>query len=127
MPSPSKHSAAAAAKTGTPASSLAGRLPGLRRPGPALPHRPIHPGRFLQTRFLSPLGMSQVELAAALGVSRRRINELLRGHRAITADTALRLAALFGVDPHFWLGLQATWDLHLAEQARTPEKIDLGQ
>lgn len=84
-----------------------------------LPHRPIHPGRFLQSRFLLPLGISQSELAAALGVSRRRVNELLRGHRGITADTALRLGLYFAMDPHFWLGLQMAWELHLAAQRRT--------
>lgn len=84
----------------------------------AMPHRPVHPGRFLQTRFLVPLGISQIQLAAALGVSRRRINELLRGHRGITADTALRLGFFFGMDPHFWLTLQMAWDLHLAARQR---------
>jgi addiction module HigA family antidote len=82
------------------------------------PHRPIHPGRFLQTRFLTPLRISQIELAVALAVSRRRVNELLRGHRGITADTALRLGLYFGMDPHFWLGLQMAWELHQAAQHR---------
>ncbi len=82
----------------------------------------MHPGRFLQTRFLAPLGISQIELASALGVSRRRINELLRGHRGITADTALRLGLYFGMDPHFWLGLQMTWDLY--EAARRREQLN---
>lgn len=90
----------------------------------APPHRPMHPGRFLQSRFLVPLGISQIELAAALGVSRRRINELLRGHRGITADTALRLGFYFGMDPHFWLGLQMAWDLHLAARERQTEAAD---
>ncbi len=86
----------------------------------------MHPGRFLQSRFLVPLGISQIELAAALGVSRRRINELLRGHRGITADTALRLGFYFGMDPHFWLGLQMAWDLHLAALERQTEAADRG-
>ncbi|MBI3147496.1 MAG: HigA family addiction module antidote protein [Betaproteobacteria bacterium] len=83
-----------------------------------VPHRPIHPGRFLQTRFLTPLRISQIELAVALAVSRRRVNELLRGHRGITADTALRLGLYFEMDPHFWLGLQMAWELHQAAQQR---------
>jgi len=73
---------------------------------------PLHPGRFLETRFLKPLGLSQSDLAEALGVSRRRVNELVRGHRAITADTAVRLALYFGNEASFWLGLQAAWDVH---------------
>jgi addiction module HigA family antidote len=79
-----------------------------------LPSRmPVNPGRFLETRFLKPLRLSQSDLAEALGVSRRRINELIRGHRAITADTAVRLALYFGNDAAFWLGLQTAWDVHV--------------
>jgi addiction module HigA family antidote len=75
---------------------------------------PPHPGRFLETRFLKPLGISQSELAVALDVSRRRVNELIRGHRAITADTAVRLAAYFGNEAAFWLQLQLAWDVYAA-------------
>lgn len=77
---------------------------------------PPHPGRFLQTRFLDPLGITQQALAKALGVSRRRVNELIRGHRAITPDTALRLSVFFRTDPLFWLSLQAAWDAHEARR-----------
>ncbi len=87
-----------------------------------IPHQPVHPGRFLQTRFLTPLGISQSDLAGALGVSRRRINELLRGHRGITADTALRLGVFFDMDPHFWLGLQASWDLYQVAKRREQDE-----
>ncbi|MGL4409378.1 MAG: HigA family addiction module antitoxin, partial [Zoogloea sp.] len=71
---------------------------------------PLHPGAFLDSRFLKPLGISQDKLAQALGVSRRRVNELVRGHRAISADTALRLGLHFGTGPDFWLNLQQAWD-----------------
>ena len=84
-------------------------------PGLGLPSRtPPHPGQFLETRFMKPLSISQTELAAALGVSRRRVNELIRGRRAITPDSALRLATFFGNDPMFWMHLQVAWDMHAA-------------
>ncbi len=76
--------------------------------------RPPHPGAFLETRFLKPLGISQTELAAALGVSRRRVNELINGRRAITPDTAVRLAMYFDNDAAFWMHLQVAWDMHAA-------------
>jgi addiction module HigA family antidote len=75
---------------------------------------PPHPGYFLETRFLKPLGITQQALAATLGVSRRRVNELIRGHRGITADTAVRLALFFGNEAAFWMQLQTDWDLHEA-------------
>jgi len=74
--------------------------------------RPPHPGEFLHTRFLAPLRISQTDLATALGVSRRRVNELINGRRAITPDTAVRLAAYFGNDAAFWMHLQVAWDTH---------------
>jgi addiction module HigA family antidote len=83
---------------------------------------PPHPGRFLETRFLKPLGISQSELAVALGVSRRRVNELIRGHRAITADTAVRLGMYFGTEPAFWLQLQLAWDVYLATRRATVDR-----
>jgi addiction module HigA family antidote len=76
--------------------------------------RPPHPGAFLETRFLKPLGISQTELAEALGVSRRRVNELVNGRRAITPETAVRLAMYFGNDTAFWMVLQVAWDMHAA-------------
>jgi len=95
--------------------------PAVSRPGRAaqpatVPRRPPHPGQFLQTRFLTPLDINQTELASALGISRRRVNELIRGHRAITPDTALRLGLYFGNDAMFWMQLQTAWDLHEARQ-----------
>jgi addiction module HigA family antidote len=78
---------------------------------------PIHPGHFLESRFLEPLAISQTELAAALGVSRRRVNELIRGRRAITRDTALRLGDYFDNDPMFWIQLQVAWDMRAAARS----------
>ncbi len=63
---------------------------------------------------MRPAGITQQALARALGISRRRINELIRGRRGISPDTCVRLAAHFGTDPWLWAGLQAAWDLHLA-------------
>jgi addiction module HigA family antidote len=86
-----------------------------RPPRLALPSRkPPQPGEFLETRFLKPLGISQTELAKALGVSRRRVNELINGRRAITPDTAVRLGMYFGNDASFWMHLQVAWDMHAA-------------
>jgi addiction module HigA family antidote len=76
--------------------------------------KPPHPGEFLDSRYLKPLSISQTELAQALGVSRRRVNELINGRRAITPDTAVRLALFFGNDAAFWMHLQVAWDMHAA-------------
>lgn len=73
-----------------------------------------HPGSFIESRFLQPLSISQAELALALGISRRRVNELIVGKRSITIDTAIRLARFFKTDPEFWLTLQMRWDLYQA-------------
>ena len=72
---------------------------------------PIHPGEVLQAEFLEPLEMTQYRLAKSLSVPARRINEIVHGTRAITADTALRLARFFGTSELFWLNLQAAYDL----------------
>ncbi len=74
----------------------------------------MHPGRMLSTHFLVPSGMTQGELARLLGVSRRRVNELLNGRRGVSPDTALRLSTYFGTDPHLWTAWQAAFDLHQA-------------
>jgi len=78
---------------------------------------PVHPGKILQEEFLSPLAISQNQLGKDLGVSPRRINEIIHGKRAITADTALRLSRYFGNSASFWLGLQMDYDLDMAEDA----------
>jgi len=76
----------------------------------------IHPGEVLLAEFLEPMGISQNALARAMGVPPRRINEIVLGKRAVTADTALRLAKAFGTSESFWMGLQADFDL---EEARS--------
>jgi addiction module HigA family antidote len=75
----------------------------------------IHPGEVLLEEFLVPMGLSQNRIAREIGVPPRRINEIVHGKRAITADTALRLARYFGMSEAFWMGLQADFDL---EEAR---------
>src|SRR5882672_3665157 len=74
---------------------------------------PIHPGEILQEEFLSPLGISQYRLAKETSVPPRRINEIVHGSRAISADTALRLARYFGTSERFWLNLQTRYDLEV--------------
>ncbi len=75
-------------------------------------HRPpTHPGEMLRDEFVVPLGITQSELAARLGVSFPRLNEIVRGKRGVTPDTALRLARVVGMSAGFWLGLQQDWDL----------------
>lgn len=72
---------------------------------------PVHPGEVLLEEFLKPLGVSQYQLAKAIDVPARRINEIVHGQRRITADTALRLSRYFGTSERFWLNLQARYDL----------------
>ena len=72
---------------------------------------PIHPGEILQTEFLEPLGLSQNRLAREIGVPPRRINEIVHGKRAVTADTALRFSKFFGTTAQFWLNLQSHYEL----------------
>ena len=72
---------------------------------------PIHPGEILFEEFLKPLCISQYRLAKGIGVSPRRINEIVHGKRSITADTALRLALYFGTSARFWMNLQSGYDL----------------
>ena len=101
------------------------------RPGPARAvgsgrprsrREPIHPGYFLDTRYLKPLKLTQLALADALGISRRRVNELIRGKRGVTADTAVRLAAYFRTEPEFWMQLQSAWDVHQAIKSLKPAR-----
>lgn len=84
--------------------------------------RNIHAGEVLLEEFLNPMGISQNALARAIEVPPRRINEIVLGKRAVTADTALRLAAFFGTSEGFWLGLQADFDL---EETRSGIRKDL--
>ncbi len=90
-------------------------------------HRaPTHPGEMLLEEFLKPLGVTQSELAIRLGVSFPRLNEIIRGKRAMTPDTALRLARVLGMSAEFWLGLQLDWDLwHAMRGSKAAEISDL--
>jgi len=84
---------------------------------------PIHPGEILLKEFLEPMGISQYRLAKDIGVSARRINEIVHGQRSITADTALRLSRYFGTSERFWMNLQVRFDLEL-EKDRLGEVLD---
>ena len=84
---------------------------------------PVHPGEVLLEEFLVPLGISQYRLAKDIGVPPRRINEIVHGARAVSADTALRLARYFGTSERFWLNLQAQYELDV-EYDRIGERIE---
>ena len=85
---------------------------------------PIHPGEVLLADFLEPLAISQYRLAHAISVPPRRINEIVHGARAVTADTALRLARFFGTSEQFWLNLQARHDLEVERDRLGPRLKD---
>ena len=76
----------------------------------------VAPGEILLEEYLKPLGVRQVEAARRLGISLNRLNEIVLGKRAITADTALRLGRFLKISPHLWMRLQADWDLHRTMQ-----------
>ncbi len=78
---------------------------------------PTHPGEMLLEEFLKPLGMTQAEAARQMAVPLNRLNELIRGKRGVTADTALRLAKVLKTDPEIWMNLQNQWDLWHAARA----------
>jgi len=77
---------------------------------------PVHPGEILMEDFLKPMGITQYKLAKSMGVPQRRIGEIIAGKRSITADTALRLARVFGTDAQSWMNLQTHYDLEVAEE-----------
>lgn len=77
---------------------------------------PIHPGEVLLEEFLKPMGLTQYRLAKDISVPPRRINEIVHGTRAVSADTALRLSRYFGTSEQFWMNLQMRYDLELARQ-----------
>jgi addiction module HigA family antidote len=81
----------------------------------------IHPGAVLLEEFLKPLDISQNRLARAMGVPPRRINEIVHGNRAVSADTAIRLSRALGTSEQFWMGLQADYDLEEARNAAQGE------
>ena len=85
--------------------------------------RPIHPGEVLREDYLVPLGLSANALAKALSVPAPRINDSVRERRAVTADTAMRLARYFGGDARSWLNLQAAYDLRVAERQNVKREV----
>lgn len=86
--------------------------------------RPVHPGEVLREDYLVPLGMNANALAKALNVPAPRVNDVVRQHRGVSADTAMRLARYFGGDARSWLNLQAAYDLRVAdiENAKRSER-----
>lgn len=102
---------------------------GARAPRPLVRRRlpteipPVHPGEMLLEEFLKPLGVSQSAFAIRLGVSFPRLNEIIRGKRSVTPDTALRLAQVTRMSADFWLGLQVDWDLWHALRADATKQI----
>jgi len=88
-------------------------------------HRaPTHPGEMLSEEFLRPLHLKQKDVAAAIGISLQRLNEIVKGKRGITPDTAIRFAKYFGTTPELWLNLQSAYDLHEALGAADSRAIE---
>ena len=85
---------------------------------------PIHPGEILLEEFLKPLGISQYRLAKDIHVPARRINEIVLGKRAISADTALRLSRYFGMSDRFWINLQTRYDLEVEKDRLGTRLVD---
>jgi len=86
---------------------------------------PTHPGEMLFEEFIKPLALTQTELARRLGVSYPRLNEIIKGRRSVTPDTALRLSRVLGMSADFWLGLQQDWDLWHAMNSPEAKQINL--
>lgn len=82
------------------------------------PANPFHPGEILLEEFLQPAGITQTAFSEQLGWTRARLNELIKGKRGITAESALDLAGILGTSPKLWMNLQATWDLDQAMKRR---------
>lgn len=85
---------------------------------------PPHPGEILLEEYLNPLGLSQNKLGRDLGIPAQRVNAIVRGRRAITVDTALRLARYFKTTPQFWLNLQNHYDLEMAQESHLTDQIN---
>lgn len=85
-------------------------------------HSPVHPGEILEEEFLKPLKITQYRVAVDTGVPPRRINEIVHGKRAVSANTALRLALYFGTSAEFWMNLQSRYDLEV-ERDRSENEI----
>ena len=121
MPTKSRSRITTETSSGTTAAPTRDRLVARRLPT----HRPpTHPGEMLLEEFLKPLGISQSAFAIRLGVSFPRLNEVIRGKRAVTPDTALRLARVLGMSADFWLGLQQDWDLWHALRSKEAAEIE---
>lgn len=88
---------------------------------PQKAHDPITPGEILLTEFLEPLGITQYRLAQATGLSQTRVSEIVRGKRAITTDTALRLSKALGVDNRFWINIQTDYNLEIEQDLHGDE------
>jgi addiction module HigA family antidote len=86
-------------------------------------HPPVHPGEILLEEFLKPLKISQNRLGRDLNIPAQRVNDIVRGVRSVTVDTALRLARYFKTTPQFWLNLQAHYDLEMAQESRLVERV----
>ncbi len=99
------------------------RVPGLVQRRLPSTRPPTSPGEMLLEEFLKPLGISQSAFAVRLGVSFPRLNEIIHAKRAVTPDTALRLAQVTGMSADFWLGLQQDWDLWHALRSRAAARI----
>ena len=91
---------------------------------PAEKMPPVHPGEILLEEYLRPLRISQNKLGRDLGVPAQRINDIVRGQRAITLDTALRLAKYFQTTPQFWLNLQLHYDLEMAKETHLVARVN---
>jgi antitoxin HigA-1 len=85
---------------------------------------PPHPGEILLEEYLKPLGLSQNKLGRDLSIPAQRVNAIVRGQRAITVDTALRLARYFKTTPQFWLNLQNHYDLEMAQESHLTDQIN---
>jgi len=86
---------------------------------------PIHPGEILSEEFLKPAGITQQQFAEGLGVSRRTVNEIVRGRRSITAEMAIRLSKVLGTSAEMWMGLQADYDLLTAPKIEGLKRLKL--
>ena len=87
---------------------------------------PTHPGEMLLEEFLKPLGLTQAEAATRMQMTTNRLNEIIKGKRGVTADTAWRLSALLGTSPEVWMNLQMNWDLWHAARTRSIACTSLG-
>ncbi len=85
---------------------------------------PIHPGEILMEEFMNPMSISQYRLSKDIGVHPRRINQIVHGNRAVTADTALRLSQYFGTSERFWMNLQSRYDLEI-EKDRLGNRLEM--